>query len=173
MPRGAVAAWRWKGGWGMSDGTEPGTELGKLLRSGRGRQSGAIPIWQSKLYQQRRVSAEASRIQGTGSRPLDDATLLREKRALADRLFDLCDRADQAVRRHGGDVEDQLERIAELSFIVSYWDSETAPEMGVWGPFVRLGESRDYLAAMVLACEVTKLAEGLDREPQKADEPEP
>ena len=157
----------------MSDGTEPGTELGRPLKGGRGRQSGATPIWQSKLYQQRRANGSTFRIAGGGPRRFDDATVLREKRQFADRLFDLCDRADQAVRQRGGDVEDQLERIAELSFIVSYWDSETAPEVGVWGPFERLGESRDYLAAMVLACEVTKLADRLGQGPPEADDPEP
>ena len=144
----------------MRDGTRPGTGPGRPRKCVGGRHGGPTPIWQSKLYRQRHATAGVSGLTHDRPRRFLEATLLQEKRELADRLFNLCDRAEQAVRERGGDMEDELEWIAELSFIVSYWDSETAPEMGVRGPFEHLGESRDYLAAMVLASEVARLAHG-------------
>jgi hypothetical protein len=77
---------------------------------------------------------------------------------LADQLFDLCEKASHAVRERGGDNAKDLERIAELSFIVSYWDSEVSPEGEAGAAFERLEESRDCLAAMLLASEVAQLA---------------
>ncbi len=156
----------------MSDGTGPGAEVGKPLKCGRGRQRGAIPIWQSRLYRQRRARGAASGLNRERAGRFVEATLLQEKREFADRLFNLCDKADEAVRQRGGDVADELERIAELSFIVSYWDSETAPEISVRGPFEHLGESRDYLAAMVLASEVARLAHTPGQGSQSVEDPD-
>jgi hypothetical protein len=156
----------------MSDGTEPGAEVGKPLKCGRGRRRGPIPIWQSRLYRQRRARGGASGLNCERAGRFVEATLLQEKRGFADRLFNLCDKADEAVRQRGGDVADELERIAELSFIVSYWDSETAPEIGVRGPFEHLGESRDYLAAMVLASEVARLAHTPGQGSQSVEDPD-
>jgi hypothetical protein len=156
----------------MSDGTGPGAEPGKPLKCGRGRQSGPIPIWQGRLYRQRRARGGASGLNREQAGRFVEATLLQEKREFADRLFNLCDKADEVVRQRGGDMADELERIAELSFIVSYWDSETAPEVGVRGPFEHLGESRDCLAAMVLACEVARLAHTPGQGSQTFEDPD-
>jgi hypothetical protein len=129
-----------------------------LIRHKRGRLTKPIPISDSRLFRQRRESEAGTRASRDRPRRGDDGTLLRQKRALADQLFDLCERASEAARRRGGEVADELERIAELSFLVSYWDSETAPEVDASGPVRRLEESRDFLAAMVLASDVAQLA---------------
>lgn len=115
------------------------------------------PIWQSKLYQERRERADAIRLARSRMRRSREAELLREKRVLADRLFDLCEAAQRAVHDRGGDPSEALAQIAELSFIVSYWDAETVEEEGEGLPAERLDDSRDLLAALVLASEVTKL----------------
>ena len=156
----------------MSDSTESGTNVGKPLGSGQGRQGGPIPIWHSRRYRERQARNRASGAARYQAGRFDDAALLREKRELADRLFDLCERADGAVRRRGGDISGELDRIAELSFIVSYWDSETPAEAGVVRPLERLGESRDYLAAMLLASEIGGLASVPERRSPGLEDPE-
>lgn len=156
----------------MGDGTGQGTDLEKPLKCGQSRQSDPTPIWQSRLYRQRRARGSASGLTRDRARRFVEVAVMQEKRELADRLFSLCDKADEAIRKRGGDVADELERVAELSFIVSYWDSETAPEVGVWGPFEHVGESRDYLAAMLLASEVARLAHEPGQASEAGEEPD-
>jgi hypothetical protein len=86
--------------------------------------------------------------------------LLREKRALADHLLDVCEKAELALRRRGGEIAGDLQQIDDLGFIVSLMDSEMSP--GVTRE--RLEELRDYLEAMVLAIEVARVAGTLDQQ---------
>jgi hypothetical protein len=129
-----------------------------LIRHKRARLTKPIPISDSRLFRQRRESEAATRASRDRPRRDEEAALLQQKRALADQMFDLCERASEAARKRGGEVADDLERIAELSFLVSYWDSETAPEADAGSPVRRLEESRDFLAAMALASDVAQLA---------------
>jgi hypothetical protein len=91
-------------------------------------------------------------------RRFPDRTLLQEKRALADHLLDLCEKAELALRRRGGDIAADLQQIDDLGFIVSLMDSEMSP--GITRE--RLEELRDYLEAMVLAIEVARVAGALE-----------
>jgi hypothetical protein len=117
--------------------------------------SGPTPIWQSRLYQRRRFEEIATRIAEDRERRVMDGTLFREKRAMADHLIRLCDQAETAVRRRGGDIADDLERIDDLCFIVSTLDAEMRPGTDL----DRLEELRSYLEAMVLAIEVARVAD--------------
>ena len=120
---------------------------------------GPIPIWESKLYRERRARAVARKFQRDRLKRVEDGRLLIEKRAFVDHLLDLCDRAELALRRRGGDIAGDLEQIDDFGFIVSLLDSEMTP--GTRRD--RLEELRDYLEAMVLAIEVANLASTLDR----------
>ena len=115
--------------------------------------SGPIPIWQSRLYQQRRAEQVASKIRQERMKRFHDGTLLREKRALANYLFELCGKAESVLRHRGGDIDDDLERIADLHFIVDTMDAERP---GLQAE--RLEELRDCLEAVVLAIQVARVA---------------
>jgi hypothetical protein len=80
--------------------------------------------------------------------------LLKEKRALADHLLRLCEKAARALRRRGGDIGGDLERIQDLEFMVGMLDSEAGPHVEL----ERFEELRSYLEAMVLAIEVARIA---------------
>jgi hypothetical protein len=118
----------------------------------------AIPISESRLFRERRARGVAKEIKRERLRRFTDQTLLREKRALADHLLDVCEKAELALRRRGGDITADLQQIDDLGFIVSLMDSEMSP--GVTRE--RLEELRDYLEAMVLAIEVARVAGTLD-----------
>jgi hypothetical protein len=115
------------------------------------------PIWQSRLYQQRRAQQIASRIAQDRARRVKDGSLFREKRALADHLLRLCEQAELVLRRRGGDIAADLERIDDLGFIVNSLDAEMTPGTSL----ERLEELRNYLEAMVLAIEVSRVAHTL------------
>jgi hypothetical protein len=138
----------------MNDDTAP-------LQRRQRKSARPTPIWQSRLFSERRAKDDAPTGRRLRRRPVDDA-VLQQKRALADQLFGLCERARHVVRERGGDNAVALERIAELSFIVSYWDSEVTPEgdTAECADSGRLEESRDSLAAMALATEVARLLAG-------------
>ncbi len=117
--------------------------------------SGAVPIWHSRLYLRRRTQEIASRLAHERWRRLADGTFFRETRALADHLLKLCETAELVLCRRGGDIAGDLERIADLQFIVTSLDAEIAPGAGA----ERLEELRNYLEAMVLAIEVARVAD--------------
>jgi hypothetical protein len=121
------------------------------------RGSRAVPIWHSRLYQQRRTREIASRLARERRRRLADGTFFRETHALADHLLKLCETAELVLCRQGGDIAGDLEHIADLQFIVSSLDTEIAPGAGP----ERLEELRNYLEAMVLAIEVARVADRL------------
>jgi hypothetical protein len=122
------------------------------------RTQGPTPIWESKLYRERRAIGVAKELKRERLRRFPDRTLLQEKRALADHLLDLCEKAELALRRRGGDIAADLQQIDDLGFIVSLMDSEMSP--GITRE--RLEELRDYLEAMVLAIEVARVAGALE-----------
>jgi len=124
-----------------------------------------IPIWESKLYRERRAIAVAMKFKRNRLRQFGDKRLLQEKRAFVDHLLDVCDKAELALRRRGGDIAGDLEQIDDLGFIVSLMDSEMSPGTRR----ERLEELRDYLEAMVLAIEIAKLASTLDCEGRDAE----
>jgi len=128
--------------------------------NGENRRRGPIPIWESKLYRERRARTVATKFKRDRLKRVEDGRLFREKRAFVDHLLDVCDRAELALRRRGGDIASDLEQIDDLGFIVSLMDSE----MGPGTRRERLEELRDYLEAMVLAIEISKLASTLDRD---------
>lgn len=128
------------------------------------------PIWHSRLYQRRRIQQIAARLARERLRRVNDGTLLREKRALADHLLTLCARAERALHRRGGDIGDDLERVDDLGFLVSLLDAQMEPGTA----FERLEELGNYLEGMVLAIEVARVAGELDarRRPGHAGEHE-
>jgi len=128
------------------------------------RSSGAVPIWHSKLYLQRRTQEIASRLARERRRRLADGTFFRETRALADHLLKLCETAELVLCRRGGDIAGDLEHIADLQFIVSSLDAEIAPGAGP----ERLEELRNYLEAMVLAIQVARVTDRLGLRPRSA-----
>ena len=129
------------------------------------RRGGPIPIWESKLYRERRARTVATKFKRDRLRRVEDGRLFREKRAFVDHLLGMCDKAELALRRRGGNIAGDLEQIDDLGFIVSLIDSE----MGPGTRRERLEELRDYLEAMVLAIEIAKLSNTLDRDAQKAE----
>jgi hypothetical protein len=128
------------------------------LAQGQPRALRAIPISESRLFRERRARGVAKEIKRERLRRFTDQTLLREKRALADHLLDVCEKAELALRRRGGDIAADLQQIDDLGFTVSLMDSEMSP--GVTRE--RLEELRDYLEAMVLAIEVARVAGTLE-----------
>jgi len=128
------------------------------------RSSGAVPIWHSKLYLQRRTQEIASRLARERRRRLADGTFFRETRALADHLLKLCETAELVLCRRGGDIAGDLEHIADLQFIVSSLDAEIVPGAGP----ERLEELRNYLEAMVLAIQVARVTDRLGLRPRSA-----
>ncbi len=126
---------------------------------GQARTLRAIPISESRLFRERRARSVAKEIKRERLRRHTDQTLLREKRALADHLLDVCEKAELALRRRGGEIAGDLQQIDDLGFIVSLMDSEMSP--GITRE--RLEELRDYLEAMVLAIEVARVAGILDQ----------
>jgi hypothetical protein len=128
--------------------------------TGEDRRRSPIPIWESKLYRERRARTVATKFKRDRLKRVEDGRLFREKRAFVDHLLDMCDRAELALRRRGGDIASDLEQIDDLGFIVSLMDSE----MGPGTRRERLEELRDYLEAMVLAIEISKLASSLDQD---------
>lgn len=122
--------------------------------------TGPIPIWHSRLYQRRRVQQIAARIAEDRLQRMKDGTLLREKRALVDHLFTLCDKAERALRQRGGDISEDLERIDDLGFIVSALNAQMEPGAGL----ERIEELGNYLEAIVLAIEVARVADALHAE---------
>jgi hypothetical protein len=129
-------------------------------RAGKGRSAGPIPIWESRLYRERRARGLATKIRQGRVKRLEDTTLLREKRRLADHLLHVCEKAQLALQLRGGDIGCDLQQIDDLGVIVSLMDSEMHAGTGR----ERLEELRDYLEAMVLAIEVARVADTLDHD---------
>jgi hypothetical protein len=123
---------------------------------------GPIPIWQSKLYQTRWARDIVTKIRRNRVERFNDGTLLLENRALTDRLFDLCEEAERLVRRRRGDVTQDLERIDDLSFILTLLDSEMNPGITL----DRLEELQEWLEVMILAVEVARLTTAGNNDPQ-------
>ena len=138
---------------GMIHSLEQLSNLHALPEPQRNRSTGPTPIWHSKLYQQRRVYEIASRIRQDRMKRFEDGTYLREKRAFADHLLTLCDKAQRILQRQGGDIADDLERIDDLEFIVGVLDAE-----GSNTDLEGMLELRNHLEAMVLAIEVARVA---------------
>lgn len=120
--------------------------------------NGPTPIWESRLFRERRARETALKIRQLRLRQAEDEELFREKRALADHVLDVCDMAELALRRSGGEIEADLEQIDNLSFTVTLMDSEMSP--GVQRE--RLEELGGYLEAIVLGMQVAKLAGTLE-----------
>jgi hypothetical protein len=146
----------------MKDDRERRTRVKAPRRQGLSKHDGPIPIWQSKLYQVRWARDLVTKIRQNRAERFNDGTLLLENRLLTDRLFDLCGEAERAVRRRGGDVARDLERIDDLSFILTLIDSEMNPGIAL----ERLEELQEWLEAMVLAAEIARLATARDTDPQ-------
>jgi hypothetical protein len=130
---------------------------GVQRRRSDGAEAGPTPIWHSRLYQKRRAQAAAYRLRRKRLQQFSDGSLLKEKRALADHLLRLCEKAERALRRRGGDIAGDLERIQDLEFTVGMLDSEAGPHVEL----DRFEELRSYLEAMVLAIEVARVAGAL------------
>jgi hypothetical protein len=113
------------------------------------------------MYRQGRAQAIAHRLRVERQQRLASGAAIREKRAYAEHLLDLCERAEEALRKRGGDIVDDLECIQDLQLAVSTLDAEG----GGSGDPERLEESRMYLKAMVLAIEVARVAGDLQRVP--------
>lgn len=141
----------------MADDMQARDGVSALLRQARPHHPGPATIADIRDFQRRRMQGVEARSTARRSRRADDAAVLRQKRALADQLFELCARASEAVRTRGSGTADDLERIAELSLVVSYLDAETEPEAELTRAASRLEESRDFLAAMALASDITRL----------------
>jgi hypothetical protein len=123
--------------------------------------TGPIPIWRSRMYRQGRAQAIAHRLRVERQRRLANGAAVREKRAFAEHLLDVCERAEETLQRRGGDIVDDLECIQDLQLVVSTLDAE-----GGTGDPERLEEARTYLKAMVLAIEVARVAGDLQRVPE-------
>jgi hypothetical protein len=143
-------------------GCPAGSQAGEVEREGQS--PGAVPIWHSRLYLRRRTQEIASRLAHERRRRLADGTFFRETHALADHLLKVCETAELILCRRGGDIAGDLERIADLQFIVSSLDTEIAPGAGP----ERLEELRNYLEAMVLAIEVSRVADRIGLRPRSA-----
>jgi hypothetical protein len=141
----------------MSDDNQARAGVTELLQHAQPHQPRPARIANLRDFRQRRERNVECRSVPSRSRRTDDEALLRQKRALADQLFALCEQASEAVRERGGAVADDLERIAELSLIVSYWDAETGPQIEMTRTVSRLEDSRDFLAAMALASDIARL----------------
>jgi len=141
----------------MRDDMQARAGVTALLRHAQPHHSRPAPISNLRDFRERRQRDVEGRSSASRPRRADDEGLLRQKRALADQLFALCEQASEAVRERGGAVADDLERIAELSLIVSYWDAETGPQVETPRPVSRLEDSRDFLAAMALASDIARL----------------
>jgi len=129
-----------------------------LLGYDEARRGGPTPIWESRLYRERRARETAVALRRRRLGRIHDAELLREQRALVDHLLDLCERAELSLRRRGGNIAADLEALENLTFTVSMIDSEMSAEI----KRDRLEELRGYIEAMVMVVEVARIASMLE-----------